>query len=462
MDPLILVVVKGYPRLSETFIAQELLGLERAGFRLRIVSLRHPTDRRRHPVHDEIRAEVSYLPEYLYQEPGRVLRGLGRALQRPGFWPALGRFLADLRRDPTPNRGRRFGQALVLAAEMPAGPVWLHAHFAHTPAAVTRYAARILGRPFTISAHAKDIWTSPDWDLAEKLREATWTVTCTGAGRDRLAQIAPGAAVHLSHHGLDLSRFPPFAGIRAPRDGRDPADPVRILTIGRAVPKKGFDLLIDALALLPPDLHWRLDHIGGGGELPALQAQAARLGLSDHIRWRGALDQREVLAACRAADAFVLASRQTADGDRDGLPNVIVEAASQGLACLGTGISGIPEFIRDEETGLLVPPEDAPALAAALARLIGDPALRARLGAAAAARVREEFDAAPGIARLARLFRAAWGETPASSPERHRPDPEPCACVGDAGAAPIRAEPLPRGPLPAESRPVEPSADPRS
>lgn len=418
----LVVLLKGYPRLSETFIAQELLGLERAGVPLSLVSLRHPTDTARHPVHDEITAGVNYLPEYLYQEPGRVLRGLWRALRWPGFAAALRAFARDLRRDLTPNRGRRFGQALVLAAELPGEPCWIHAHFAHTPASVARYTALLTGKPFTISAHAKDIWTSPDWELTEKMREATWTVTCTATGRDHLAALAPGAAVHLSHHGLDLTRFPPFPDARPPRDGGDASDPVRFLTVGRAVPKKGFDLLLDALAQVPG--HWRLDHIGGGGELPALKAQAARLGIADRIRWRGALPQKEVLEALRAADAFVLASRQTADGDRDGLPNVIVEAASQGLPCLGTALSGIPEFITDGETGLLVPPEDPAALAAALTRLAADPALRVRIGAQAAARVRAEFDMAPGIERLLRLFRGAWAGVPVAVPAAEGP----CTC----------------------------------
>lgn len=410
-DPVLVVVLKGYPRLSETFIAQELRGLERTGLRLQIVSLRHPTDARRHPVHDEIEAPVLYLPEYLYQEPLRVLRGALRCLTRPGFWRVLGLFARDIPRDLTPNRGRRFGQALVLAAEMPQGPVWLHAHFAHTPASVTRYAATIMGLPFTISAHAKDIWTSPDWDLAEKMQGADWTVTCTATGRDHLASLAPGAAVHLAYHGLDLGRFPPPDAPRPTRDGSDPADPVRILTVGRAVPKKGFDILLDALAALPAHLHWQLDHIGGGGELAGLKAQAERLGIAPRIRWHGALAQTEVLAAYREADLFTLASRRTEDGDRDGLPNVIVEAASQALPAVGTDLSGIPEFITDNETGLLVPSGDAPALSAALAQLISDPFLRARLGQAAMARVARDFDFAPGIRHLTGLFRQSWGKT---------------------------------------------------
>ena len=139
------MVVKGYPRLSETFIAQELRGLEEAGLDLVIVSLRHPTDRKRHPVHDAIRAPVIYLPEYLYQEPLRVLRGLWAALRRPGFGAMLRGFLRDLRRDLTPNRVRRLGQAAVLVREWPEGCDWIHAHFIHTPASVADYAGRILG-----------------------------------------------------------------------------------------------------------------------------------------------------------------------------------------------------------------------------------------------------------------------------------------------------------------------------
>ena len=149
-----LVVLKGYPRLSETFIAQELLGLERAGFDLTLISMRKPTDKKRHPIHDEIRARVVYLPEYLHEEPLRVLRALFAGWSKPGFKPLLRRFWADLRRDLTRNRFRRLGQALVLAHEWPDAGEWLHAHFIHTPASVTTYASIMTGVPWTCSAHA--------------------------------------------------------------------------------------------------------------------------------------------------------------------------------------------------------------------------------------------------------------------------------------------------------------------
>jgi glycosyltransferase involved in cell wall biosynthesis len=409
----ILVVLKGYPRLSETFIAQELLGLERAGFDLTLISMRRPTDKKRHPVHDEIKARVVYLPEYLHEEPLRVLKGLFASFSRKGFGALMKRFFADLPRDVSRNRFRRLGQALVLAREWPDNGQWLHAHFIHTPASVTEYASILTGVPWTVSAHAKDIWTSPDWELNEKLSSARWAVTCTRTGYEHMRTLTSRPdAVHLSYHGLDLARFGHFSGDRSKRDGSATSDPVFLLSVGRAVEKKGYDILLNALALLPKDLAWRLEHIGGGDELAKLKALASTLGLSERIIWKGALAQEDVLDHYRRADLFVLACRIAANGDRDGLPNVLVEASSQRLACLSTNISGVPELLTDDENGLVVPPEDPIALAAALERAIRDPALRHRLGDAAEQRVRAHFDYHSSIAQLTQLFEAEWEKTP--------------------------------------------------
>ncbi|MCA0272356.1 MAG: glycosyltransferase family 4 protein [Proteobacteria bacterium] len=403
--PKLVVVVKGYPRLSETFIAQELRGLELQGFDLVIVSLRHPTDKKGHPVHGEIRAKVLYLPEYLHQEPIRVLKGLWSARKEPGFRATFRAFLGDLRRDISRNRLRRLGQAAVLVREWPEGGHWLHAHFIHTPASVADYAARIMVRDWSISAHAKDIWTSPDWELSGKLGRARWTVTCTESGHRHLQSLAPDPGrVHLSYHGLNLDRFPHFDGLRASHDGSDPTQPVRIVSVGRAVPKKGYDILLRAFALLPPDLHWRFTHLGSGGEVAKLKRLADELGVARHCTWRGAADQTEVIAAYREADLFALASRIAKDGDRDGLPNVIVEAASQGLPSVASNISGIPELVTDGVSGWLFPPEDPPALALALTEAIRDPGARAARGAAAEVRVRRHFDYQTSIADLTALI----------------------------------------------------------
>jgi glycosyltransferase involved in cell wall biosynthesis len=392
VQPALAIVMKGYPRLSETFIAQELLSLQRRGLAFAIYSLRDPTDGKSHPVHRAITAPVRYLPEYLYKAPLRVLRAWRAVRDLPGYRPARGRWVADLWRDPTPNRVRRFGQAMVLAAELPESVRHLYVHFLHTPGSVTRYAAAMRGLSWSASAHAKDIYTIPDWEKADKLADMAWLVTCTAANVAHLRAAAPASAdkVHLQYHGLDGTRF--AAAERAPSmaDGT-PGRPVRILSVGRAVPKKGYDRLLDALALLPRDLAWTFEHVGGGDLLPALKARAAALGIAGRCAWRGSAAQEQVLGHLRAADLFVLASRIAGDGDRDGLPNVLMEAQSQGLACLSTAVSAIPELIRDGDTGLLVPPDDVPALAAALERLIRDPALRRRLGEAGEVRVRGEF-----------------------------------------------------------------------
>ncbi|HWD56793.1 MAG TPA: glycosyltransferase [Stellaceae bacterium] len=398
-------VLKGYPRLSETFIAQEIRALERRGLDILIVSLRHPTDKTVHPVHREVAADRLYLPEYLYQEPLRVWRGWRAARRLPGYRTSRRAWLADLVRDPTPNRIRRFGQALVLAAELPGDIGRLHAHFLHTPASVTRYAATMTSLEWSVSAHAKDIWTIPAWEKREKLAEAAWAVTCTASGHAHLAALAaePGR-VALCYHGVDLDRFPPAPERPGDNDGSDPARPIILLSVGRAVAKKGYDDLLAALALLPRDLAWRLVHIGGGTLAAALKDEAARLGIAERLAWRGARPQPDVLAAYRAADIFVLAAKIASDGDRDGLPNVLVEAQSQRLACVSTSLSGIPELIADGDTGLLVPPGDRAALAGALARLIAGPALRARLAAAGEARIRRAFDADIAIEALAARF----------------------------------------------------------
>lgn len=405
-------ILKGYPRLSETFIAQEIRALERRGLDLRLVSLRHPTDPTVHPVHREIAAPVTYLPEYLHDEPFRVLRAWAAMRRRPGYDRARAVWRQDFRRDRTRSRRRRFGQALVLAHELPADVGWLHAHFLHTPASVTRYAALLLDLPWSVSAHAKDVWTIPDWEKREKLADCRWLTTCTTVNADHLARLAPAPErVHRIYHGLDLARFP-APPPRPAYDGRDPAQPVRILSVGRAVEKKGYDDLLAALAMLPDHLHWRLTHIGRGGLLDALRHQAHTLGLDERVTWRGALPHEAVLDAYRNADLFVLASRIAADGDRDGLPNVLMEAMTQGLPCLSTRVSAIPELISDGVNGALVPPGDRAALSADLARLIGAPDERARLGAAGAATVRRRFAMDAGIDRLAALFGLAADEPP--------------------------------------------------
>jgi glycosyltransferase involved in cell wall biosynthesis len=265
-------ILKGYPRLSETFIAQEILGLEHAGLDLVIVSLRRPTDPARHPIHNEIRAPVLYLPEYLHEEPIRVWRGFWSALRSGFLARVLGVFWHDLRRDPTRNRLRRLGQACVLARELPTAVDRLYVHYLHTPASVARYTARMRNLPFAISAHAKDIWTIPDWEIREKLADAAWLTTCTSLGFRHLRNLAPNARLICLPHGIDLARLPASSACAA-AGTETPSPPIELVTVARAVEKKGLDILLEALSMLPPDIDWRWRHIGGGPLLPKLRAQ---------------------------------------------------------------------------------------------------------------------------------------------------------------------------------------------
>ncbi|VAV96538.1 Glycosyl transferase, group 1 family protein [hydrothermal vent metagenome] len=405
MKNTIAVILKGYPRLSETFIAQELRGLEKAGFSLRLISMRHPTDKHTHPVHDEIVAPVSYLPEYLHNEPLRVLKGWWQARKRKGYAAARRQFLQDLKGEFTRNRFRRFGQALVLASELPTDVSHLHAHFLHTPASVAFYTSTITGLPYTCSAHAKDIWTSSDEDLRGKLNTAKWVVTCTKNGWKHLQGLAKDPdRVHLSYHGLDLSRFASPGRKKDKKNGTNNTDPVVFVTVSRAVEKKGLDTLLDAFALLPAGLNWRWVHIGAGDLVKELQKQAKALGLEHQLEWRGALPQTDVLEQYRQSDIFVLPCRIASNGDRDGLPNVIVEAQSQCLPVISTTVSGVPELVDDGKNGLLVDQNDSRQLAAAIEKLLKNPALRHKMGKAGEKRVRGDFDHVTSISYLGDLF----------------------------------------------------------
>ncbi len=386
------VILKGYPRLSETFIAQELLALEKAGINLIIYSLRQPTDRDVHPIHSMIQAPVKYLPEYLIWHLIRVLLGLLSSFRSKNFTRLLRLFFKDLKRDCSANRIRRLGQAMVLHREIASDRNWIYAHFLHTPASVARYCSILSDIPWSCSAHAKDIWTSPKWEIQEKLESLEWLVTCTSSNREYLANLSSAPdCVRLVYHGLDLERFADMPRQHLNNGSMEQAQ-VKILSVGRAVSKKGYDVLIEALAKLPEDMHWKFAHVGGGPLLKDLKRQAKGLQLQARMDWLGPLSFGKVLEQYRNADIFVLASRIDSDGDRDGLPNVLMEALSQRLACISTDISGIPELLRHNENGLIVKPEDTGALSEAIERLARNTKFRDALSREGRRTVEENFD----------------------------------------------------------------------
>ena len=315
-----------------------------------------------------------------------MLRSIWR-LPKGGPRRVLAQWWRDVRRDPTANRWRRLGQAFVLAAELPAlgATDLLYSHFIHTPCSVTRYAATLLRMPYAISAHAKDIYTSPDWELQEKLDDAVWTVTCTKGNVAYLSDRATNPeTVNLVYHGL-ADQTPDAAATRVD-DGV-----LKLVTIGRAVRKKGLDTILEALAKLPADIKWHWHHVGGGELLSELEKQGEALGLSNRIMWHGAQPQAAVRAQLAAADLFLLASRVTGDGDRDGLPNVLMEAAVYEVPAVATTTGAIPEFVENGQSGVLVEPDDVTAFADAITALARDPERRRAYGKAINARLEQEF-----------------------------------------------------------------------
>ena len=293
----------------------------------------------------------------------------------------------------------------MLAAELADNTPALYAHFLHTPASVTFYAAMIRGLPWACSAHAKDIYTTPDWEIRGKLDHCQWLTTCTRSNSFHLRKFCSDPEkVQLNYHGVDLGRFRYAEPTYFERDGSAGADPVVLLSVGRAVEKKGYAALLTALANVDKTLFWQLIHVGGGPLLPDLKKQAHSLGIAERIEWLGPQSQQTVIEQYRRADLFVLNSCVDRFGDRDGLPNVMLEAQSQGLPVIGTNISGVPELIENDHNGILVESGIQAELVESIELLITRPDLRKRYGEAGRLKVSGQFDMQSSFSTLRQLL----------------------------------------------------------
>ena len=380
------VLVKVYPKLSETFILEELLGLERMGWALRLYSLAPATDALSHPAVATLRAPLRQVPSFALTNIGVFIARHAR-LAAAAPWRYLRSLASALARGP---RGLRdFTQAGWLAGQLRVDGVGhLHAHFISAPADVAELAAALAALPFSISAHAKDIYLADPDDLRRKLAAARFTVTCTEFNRATLAAIAPGARVHRMYHGVDHRVFNPSQRRALPR-----LAPPLILSVGRLREKKGFDTLIDACAALRRRGEvFACEIVGYGPEQARLQAHIARRGVADCVRLVGQLAREQVIARYARAAVFVQPSRVAADGDRDGIPNVLLEAMAMGLPVVATRVSGIPELVVGRHNGLLVEPDDPEALADAVAELLHHLPQAECLGCRARETVTEHFD----------------------------------------------------------------------
>ena len=424
-------VLKAYPRLSEPYITGEIHRVEQAGMKMRLFAIKPVEEWERqssYPVVDRIRAQCVYLPG---------LSGLGGASWHGWIRDNLPKMAPSLRtvarRHPLglarafaaaaaqTVRARQDGklpklylkelcQAIALSAELADCPnvTRMHAHYAHGATTVAWLASMITGLPFTFTAHARDIYAeslNPAGLLKRKMLAAEFVVTCTGANRDHLLTVAPEATVHLVYHGLavdvedKLTDAPPRTA---------PNGHLRLLGVGRLVRKKGFDVFVEACGELQRrGVPFEAAIVGPDGEHgDEVRARIRELGLEDKIALPGSMDQAALCDAYRGADALCQPCRVLAE-DRDGIPNVLVEAMACGIPVVTTPISGIPELVTDGVNGLLVPEDDPIAVADALQRLREEPELGERIGAEGERTVRERFDGGELAQRLVSLFDGA-------------------------------------------------------
>ncbi|NYE49545.1 glycosyltransferase involved in cell wall biosynthesis [Spinactinospora alkalitolerans] len=386
-------VLKMYPRFSETFVVTEILAREARGADIEIFSLRLPTDGRFHENLALVRAPVTYVPHARVraEELWGLLGRLNAAL------PVRGGALAELLAADADDAAQAMELALCVTAN---GITHLHAHFGSVATTVARLAALLTGVTYSFTAHAKDIFHSSvsHADLAAKLSCAHHVVTVSDYNAAHLARSHGSAAsgVRRVYNGVHLPDF----------GYADPAErPPLIAAVGRLVQKKGFDVLVQACALLARrDVRFRCRIAGAGALAGDLADRIERLGLTGAVELAGPLTRARVRELVSGAAVLAAPCVVGSDGNTDGLPTVLLEAMALGTPCVSTDVTGVPEAVRDGETGVVVGQRDPAALADALAALLTDPARRVRLARAARALVEREFDAAAQARRLDALL----------------------------------------------------------
>ncbi len=402
------LLLKTFPKLSETFVLEEILGLERLGVPLHIFSLNRPAEDLQHAANASVRARVDYPPAGLGR---RWLAHLTLALRRPlTYLRALAFALVRQRA----GAARCFSQAVCMAGPLGrAGITHLHTHFISEPTAVAEILQRLTGVGYSISAHAKDIYLSEPASLKRKMSGARFTVTCTEYNRAHLAGIADDSGrVHRMYHGVDLRRF--CCDEHASKDV-----PPLILSVGRLRTKKGFPILIEACrALHRAGLAFRCEIVGYGEERERLASLITQYDLDDCVELCGKMAHEALIERYRAARLFVLPCVVAEDGDRDGIPNVLLEAMASGVPVVSTDVSGIPEVVVREQTGLSVAANDAHALAQAMRRVLEDPALARRLAHNARRKVEAAFCNDVNLLMLRDLLERAARQTLRGAPAR--------------------------------------------
>ncbi|MFN2354130.1 MAG: glycosyltransferase family 4 protein [Desulfopila sp.] len=404
--PALAYVLKGYPRISETFISNEILQLEKLGFSITIFAMRKPRENFHHASVEQIQAPVFYLPTYFFKNFFRLLSpNLRLCFTSPRrYFKAVVTAIKRFRRTRKSATFKHLFQAGYMVDTLQhtnAKIDQLHGHFAHSPTSVTMFASLLSTLPFSFTAHAKDIYTSNKEQLREKIAKAAFVVTCTQYNADYLRGIAgrETTPLHCIYHGIDTSLFT-SGGARV-----HCSPPYSLLTVARLTEKKGLPTIYQALAQLDRQgVDFQHNLIGDGDDREAIIALIEELGLGNKCRWLGTKNHEEVLDHFRRSDLFVLGCRIAQSGDRDGIPNVLVESLAMGIPALSTSVSAIPELVIDGRTGRTVPPEDSGAMAQAIMEMLSDPALRRWVIEEGQKLVRQHFDNSTSTAQLAEVF----------------------------------------------------------
>jgi colanic acid/amylovoran biosynthesis glycosyltransferase len=394
----VVYLTKVFPRVSETFITNEIRELLRRGLDLRIVSLKRPDL----PPAAETVGLFRRIHYLVPLRRGAAFResvaSHGSAIRhRPAAY--LGALLKVTGRFSW-TAWKRFGQAVHLARFCRRqGIRHVHAAFAHSPTSVAYWNQLLTGLPYSFGGHAKDIFLSKPRSLRRKLDEARFAWTCSRAGQSLLVSLGSRTVVHFGYHGIDLDVFRPPEPKPPGPDGRR-----RILCVARLVPKKGISYLVEAAARLGPGLDFEMVLVGSGPERESLEARARELGLQDRLTFLGSLSPREVRLEYAAAHVVVLPSVVLDSGDRDGIPNVLIEAMAMGVPVVSTDAGGIPELVEDGVTGLVVPQRAVDELSRAIEKTLQQPVEARKRSEEGRRRVAQRFDLHRNSVRLASLL----------------------------------------------------------
>ncbi|TAE59405.1 MAG: colanic acid biosynthesis glycosyltransferase WcaL [Nostocales cyanobacterium] len=404
--PIIGYILKRYPRYSETFVVNEILAHETAGLKIEIFALRPPSDSHFQNIISQVRAPVNYIKKPIQ---GRVSPSLNSLAPTAAsyFWAELqeaAKIIPDFWLKLAIAEGEQAStvyQAAWLAREAKLkGITHLHAHFGTVATSVARLASHFTGIPYTFTAHAKDIFhESVDFaDMERKLQDAATVVTVSDYNLNYLQTKYPQAKQKIQriYNGLNLGRLQYSA----------PAQrlPV-IISVGRLVEKKGMSILINACAILKQkNCEFQCQIVGTGSLETALKKQIQDLELSSLVEIIGPRPQNEVFQLVQQAAVFAAPYIIGKDGNRDGLPTVLLEAMALGTPCVSTDVTGIPEVVKHGETGLIVPQNNAEKLAISLQELLTNSALRVRLSTQARNLIVSEFDIAHNTQILRKLF----------------------------------------------------------